>query len=665
MTYDSREVLPGVGVRRPARGARRRRRVRPRRRRPRRDRGCLRRPAARGSRRPVDRRDRRPPGAGGARRRVLPADPSEALTLVGITGTNGKTTTAYLLAAIFEAAGCSLRPDRHGRPPDRRAAKSRPPAPRRKRPSCSGCCGTWSSEGCGACVDGSVLPRPGPAARRPPALRRRHLHQPDPRPSRLPRRHGGVLRRQAAAVRAAAGRRRPASPTSTTAAAPTSRPRRRRPVTYAIDAAADVRPGPLSFSLDGLAFEVRTPPRHACACARRWSAGRTSTTSSPRSPTAVALDVCRSAPSKRASPRLDAVPGRFQLVSEPADDVRVVVDYAHTDDALKNLLETARPLAAGRVITVFGCGGDRDRTKRPLMGAVAARLSDLVIVTSDNPRSEDPDADHRGDQARHRRPGRSPAAHAASALPKSTPCLAIVDRKAAIERAVRDARPGDLVLIAGKGHEKYQVDRRADAAVRRRRGGAGERSPGAALALAGCRRAWPTVRPDAGEVAAATGGALLQGSATRDASWAASRSTRGPSAAGDFFVAIRGERFDGHRFVAEALGARRRGSAGRGGGDRRGAGGGEPHRRDSGRRHDAGAAGPGARGAAPRRVRRSSRSPAAPARRRPRKSTAGVSRGTAIGSYPEQGQSEQPHRPAALAARAARRRRRSRWSSSA
>ena len=147
--------------------------------------------------------------------------------------------------------------------------------------------------------------------------------------------------------------------------------------------------------------------------------------------------------------------------------MRVVVDYAHTDDALKNLLETARPLAAGRVITVFGCGGDRDRPKRSLMGAVAARLSDLVIITSDNPRSEDPEqiieeikrgivmpADRVGPKGQ--------------AGPKATPYLAIVDRQAAIERAVQDARPGDLVLDRRQGAREVPGNRRSRAAVRRR-----------------------------------------------------------------------------------------------------------------------------------------------------------------------------------------------------
>ena len=126
----------------------------------------------------------------------------------------------------------------------------------------------------------------------------------------------------------------------------------------------------------------------------------------------------------------------------------VVVDYAHTDDALRNLLETARPLAPQRLVTVFGCGGDRDTTKRPLMGMVAARLSDVVIITSDNPRSEDP-----GRIIEDIRRGITPAtSHGARQVDVKT----IVDRAEAIERAVSMSAPGDLVLIAGKGHEKYQ-----------------------------------------------------------------------------------------------------------------------------------------------------------------------------------------------------------------
>jgi UDP-N-acetylmuramoyl-L-alanyl-D-glutamate--2,6-diaminopimelate ligase len=145
---------------------------------------------------------------------------------------------------------------------------------------------------------------------------------------------------------------------------------------------------------------------------------------------------------------LNGVPGRFQIVSTDKDGVTVVVDYAHTDDALRNLLETARPLTTGRLITVFGCGGDRDRTKRPLMGAVAARLSDVVIVTSDNPRSEDT---HRIIEEIQR------GITADTSSGHGQRVLSIVDRREAIEKAIDIAKPLDLVLVAGKGHEKYQV----------------------------------------------------------------------------------------------------------------------------------------------------------------------------------------------------------------
>jgi UDP-N-acetylmuramyl-tripeptide synthetase len=157
------------------------------------------------------------------------------------------------------------------------------------------------------------------------------------------------------------------------------------------------------------------------------------------------------------------VPGRFQVVSTRGDDVTVVVDYAHTDDALKNLLETSRPLATRRLITVFGCGGDRDRTKRPLMGAVAARLSDVVVITSDNPRSEDPasiiEEVKRGivQPADRVRPAEVPRNGQRSAGPATPTCLSIADRRSAIEKAIAMAHAGDMVLIAGKGHERYQV----------------------------------------------------------------------------------------------------------------------------------------------------------------------------------------------------------------
>ncbi len=135
-------------------------------------------------------------------------------------------------------------------------------------------------------------------------------------------------------------------------------------------------------------------------------------------------------------------PGRFERVPNDAD-FAVVVDYAHSDDALLNTLKTARDLTGGRIITVFGCGGDRDKTKREPMGAVAGELSDLVIVTSDNPRTENP---------------LQIISEIEVGLKKTNcPYLIISDRHEAIHRAVREAKSGDVVLIAGKGHETYQI----------------------------------------------------------------------------------------------------------------------------------------------------------------------------------------------------------------
>lgn len=147
-----------------------------------------------------------------------------------------------------------------------------------------------------------------------------------------------------------------------------------------------------------------------------------------------------------ASEQLQQVPGRFHIVPSKVTNITVVVDYAHTDDALRNLIVLARELASargGRVITLFGCGGDRDRTKRPKMGRAAARGSDLVIVTSDNPRSEDPSAIIEEILVGVRE--------------TSTDCIVEEDRAGAISIAIRSARAGDLVLIAGKGHERIQI----------------------------------------------------------------------------------------------------------------------------------------------------------------------------------------------------------------
>ena len=142
-------------------------------------------------------------------------------------------------------------------------------------------------------------------------------------------------------------------------------------------------------------------------------------------------------------PQFPGVPGRMERVQiDLSQDISVIVDYAHTPDSLENLLKAARPFIPGKMICVFGCGGDRDRTKRPKMGQIAAQLADMAVVTSDNPRTEDPERILQDILA---------------GIPASVDPMVICDRATAICTAILQAQPGDGVLIAGKGHEDYQI----------------------------------------------------------------------------------------------------------------------------------------------------------------------------------------------------------------
>jgi UDP-N-acetylmuramoyl-L-alanyl-D-glutamate--2,6-diaminopimelate ligase len=213
-----------------------------------------------------------------------------------------------------------------------------------------------------------------------------------------------------------------------------------RVIRYAVNAAADVTAHEPQFSLNGMQFRLSTPAGERDFRSPLVGAPHIyNTLAAVASGLALgySLDVITTALEK-----CTGAPGRFERVAHEGD-FSVVVDYAHSDDALLNVLRTAREVVKGKIITVFGCGGDRDRTKRAPMGEAAGSLSDVVILTSDNPRTEDPDQILCDAEEGIRKTGK--------------PYRKIADRREAIHEAVSEARSGDLVLIAGKGHEDYQI----------------------------------------------------------------------------------------------------------------------------------------------------------------------------------------------------------------
>ena len=220
--------------------------------------------------------------------------------------------------------------------------------------------------------------------------------------------------------------------------------------TYGLEGPADFRAESLALAADGSRFRVVTPvgerPIHLALVGRHNVSNALAAVGA-----SVALGTRLEAAALGVE-SMAGVPGRLERVTEhpvgsrkkSAHGFSVFVDYAHTDDALRNVLETLRPITPGRIIVLFGCGGDRDKTKRPKMGEMAARLADQVVVTSDNPRSEDPAAiAHEVAAGVARVPGR--------------PYEVIVDRGDAVRRAIGLAKEGDVVLLAGKGHETTQL----------------------------------------------------------------------------------------------------------------------------------------------------------------------------------------------------------------
>ena len=370
--------------------------------------------------------------------------PSRELNLVGITGTNGKTTTAYLVASIPEAAGEPVAMTgtveyRLGNE-KRKAGRTTPEATdmqRLLRQAVSIGCKTAVMECSSQAMDFHRCDALDYAAAVFSNLTRDHLDY-----------HKTMENYWYAKQRLFDGRlgSRPKISVinlddkyGVELADRLSR-EGLQVVTYAVKSPADVTAHNPEFSLAGMRFRLRTPdgeidfqsplvgPPHVYNTLAAVASGLA---------LGYSLEVIT-----KALANCTGAPGRFESVPHDGD-FAVVVDYAHSDDALLNVLRTARSVTKGKIITVFGCGGDRDASKRAPMGEAAGSLSDVVILTSDNPRTEDPNQILCDAEEGIKKTGK--------------PYEKIADRREAIHNAIAQARPNDLVLIAGKGHEDYQI----------------------------------------------------------------------------------------------------------------------------------------------------------------------------------------------------------------
>ena len=372
-------------------------------------------------------------GAIGPMSSVLFGRPAEALTTIGITGTNGKTTTTYLLEAIIRASGSragvigtnGARID--GSPVE--LARTTPEAPdlhrllaRMRSAGVRMVAMEVSSHALaqqrvdGVVFDVAVFTNLSPDHLDYHGTMRTYL---DAKAALFTPSHAarGVLNADDPSGRALIGR----------AAIPV--------VTFGVDRDADLRASDVAVDAGGISFrvegvEVRSTLRGGFNVSNCLAAmGSAREVGIPLDTAADALGEVRD------------IPGRMETI-DAGQEFLVVVDYAHTPDSIRVVLRGARSLAAGRVIVVFGCGGDRDRAKRSPMGRAATSSADLTVITTDNPRSEDPLA-----IIQEIVPG---------AVAGGGEYVVEPDRRAAIRLAVREAKPGDIVVIAGKGHEPYQ-----------------------------------------------------------------------------------------------------------------------------------------------------------------------------------------------------------------